>query len=73
MQNLSQEAANTICPVCGSDVDPQVQVVIAPHVSEEGDAILRIGTCCAQCRAMVASGPDLYFQVVLRNGIAVGG
>ena len=74
MQNRSQEAANTICPVCGEAVDPMVQVVIAAHASEEdGDGILRIGTCCAECRCMVAGSPDLYYPVVLRNGVAVGG
>ncbi len=46
MQNLSQESANTVCPVCGAGIDPMVQVIIAAHVSEEGDGILRIGTCC---------------------------
>lgn len=74
MQNRSQEAANTICPVCGAPVDARIPVVVAPHVSDdEGDAILRVGTCCADCRAMVADEPELYYTVVLRNGIAVGG
>lgn len=75
MQNRSQEAANTICPVCGAPVDARIQVVIVPHASddEDGDAILRIGTCCEGCRAMVLADPDPYFTVAMRNGIAVGG
>jgi len=73
MQNMSQEAANTVCPVCGESVDQAIQVVIDPHHSEDGDMILRIGTCCDGCRAQVAADPDLYFAVALRNGFAAGG
>ncbi|HYE06207.1 MAG TPA: hypothetical protein VEL07_11900 [Planctomycetota bacterium] len=73
MQNLAQEPTNTICPVCGQKVDPQVAVVIAPHQDEAGDAILRIGTCCDECRCTVSQNPDWYFPAAIENTVVVGG
>jgi hypothetical protein len=73
MQNLSQEPANTVCPVCGAAVDPAIAPVIAPHASEAGDAILRIGVCCDECRCLVADEPEFYFAAAAENAVAVGG
>ncbi|MBA3846114.1 MAG: hypothetical protein H0X45_05660 [Planctomycetes bacterium] len=73
MQNLAQEPTNSICPVCGAAVDPLVAAVITPHQDDEGDAILRIGTCCDTCRCMVTADPDWYFAAAIENTVVVGG
>lgn len=74
MQNMSQEPSNTICPVCGSAVDESIQPVVAVHQAEEGDdAVLRIGTCCDECRCRVVADPDYFFSAAIDNAVAVGG
>ncbi len=73
MQNLAQEPTNTLCPVCGERVDVIIPAVIASHQDDEGDAILRIGTCCEACRCLVLAAPDRYFVAAVDNRVAVAG
>ncbi len=73
MQNLAQEPTNTVCPVCGQQVDIIVPVVIASHQDDEGDAILRIGTCGEDCRCLVLAAPDQFFAAAVDNRVVVGG
>ncbi len=73
MQNLAQEPTNTVCPVCGEQVDILITSVITPHQGDDGDAILRVGTCCDECRCAVLADPDWYFTAAVENRVAVAG
>lgn len=50
---------NTICPVCGMDVDPETAVQVW-----QGH---RIGLGCAACPAKFAAHADYYGPYALRN------
>ena len=58
----SAKAANTICAVCGMEVDPDL-----PTATYQGKII---GFGCKTCPATFAANPELYGPAALRNEVA---
>ncbi len=74
MQNLAQGPTNSVCPVCGNNVDEYVPpvVVIKQQDQDDGDIILRVGTCCPRCADEVAAKPTQYAPAAEANRMAEG-
>lgn len=52
-------AVNTICPVCGMEVDPEI-----PSAHYKG---AMVGFGCAECPAEFAADPERYGPAALKN------
>ncbi|MBA2480680.1 MAG: hypothetical protein H0V44_08460 [Planctomycetes bacterium] len=70
MQNIAQDTANSVCPVCGMTVDPALQPVIAPVAMDSGDVIVRIGSCGAQHHDVIQRSPERYAVAAESNLVA---
>jgi hypothetical protein len=70
MQNLAQNVANTVCPICGMPVDERVSPVVALVSNDDtGDHIHRLGACCREHAAIVASEPGCFVTAALSNQV----
>ncbi len=72
MQNLAQGPTNSVCPVCGGNVDDYVPPVVVVKQEDAGDTILRVGTCCPRCAHEVAVKPTVYAAAAESNRMAEG-
>ncbi len=70
MQNIAQDTANSVCPVCGMPVDPSLPPVIAPLTSDEGDAIVRVGACGREHHDVICRSPERFTHAAESNAVA---
>jgi hypothetical protein len=70
MQNIAQDTANSVCPVCGMPVDPALPPSIAAVFRDEGDFVVRIGACGCEHHEIVMLHPERYAEAAQDNIVA---
>ena len=70
MQNIAQDTANSVRPVCGMAVDPALPPSIAAVARDEGDIVVRIGACGCDHHAIVLRQPERYAEAAQDNIVA---
>ena len=69
-----ENTLNTICPVCGSPIRPDMPLVELAHVSEghqhQDEAHRCIRLCSKQCAETAAKSPQKYQAAAASNSVA---